>query len=115
MWPNSLSIKVNHPGFLATRMLDGKVVWINPEWASDESLPADADVFEVFRSRFACMIPNSELFSSLRFDQSAPVELLAERYGGCGIGYNGGGVRCGNLGKYQIKGIGKNLLAGQSP
>ncbi|MEV4782048.1 hypothetical protein [Burkholderia sp. LMU1-1-1.1] len=112
MWPNSLSISVNHPGFLAMRMLDGKVIWVNPEWAADESLSTDVDLFEVFRKRFACMIPNSERFASLRFDHSAPVELLAERYGGCGIGYNGGGVRCGNLGNYQIKGIGRNLLAG---
>lgn len=35
-----------------------------------------------------------------------------ERYGGAGIGANGGGVRCGVDGAVQIKGIGKNILAG---
>ncbi|MCX7207583.1 MAG: hypothetical protein NT086_16710 [Proteobacteria bacterium] len=38
--------------------------------------------------------------------------LLAERYGGDGLSNNGGGVRCGYDGKYQIKGIGKTPLAG---
>lgn len=96
------------------RMLDGKVVWVNPQWAADESLSADVDLFEVFRKRFACMIPNAGRFASLRFDHSAPVQLLAERYGGCGIGYNGGGVRCGNLGNYQIKGIGRISISSSS-
>ena len=41
------------------------------------------------------------------------VELIAERYGGQGLRMNGGGVRCGNLGTMQVKGIGANLLAGE--
>lgn len=38
--------------------------------------------------------------------------LWAERYGGAGLGANGGGVRCGNVEDVQIKGVGSNLLAG---
>ena len=38
--------------------------------------------------------------------------MLAERYGGFGIGDNGGGVRCGNVDSFQIKGIGTNQLVG---
>lgn len=38
--------------------------------------------------------------------------FLAERYGGYGIGSNGGGARCGLDGDYQIKGIGINPLVG---
>ena len=38
--------------------------------------------------------------------------FLGERYGGSGLGHNGGGVRCGLSGAIQIKGIGKNSLAG---
>jgi hypothetical protein len=38
---------------------------------------------------------------------------LAELYGGSGVGSNGGGVRCGNIGEIQIKGIGRNPLAGK--
>ena len=44
---------------------------------------------------------------------NATTTLLAERYGGQGIGGNGGGVRCGLLNGLQIKGIGKNLLVGR--
>jgi hypothetical protein len=39
--------------------------------------------------------------------------FFAERYGGTGIGTHGGGVRCGNDGRYQVKGIGRNLLCGE--
>ncbi len=39
--------------------------------------------------------------------------MLAERYGGEGVGRNGGGARCGLDGTLQIKGIGKNPLAGE--
>ncbi|WP_440962715.1 hypothetical protein ACL58G_18335 [Massilia sp. GER05] len=37
-----------------------------------------------------------------------------ERYGGEALEANGGGVRCGIVGDFQIKGIGKNQLAGKS-
>lgn len=38
----------------------------------------------------------------------------AERYGGIGVGQNGGGARTGNAFRYQIKGVGSNPLAGNS-
>jgi hypothetical protein len=41
------------------------------------------------------------------------VNCEAERYGGQGLGSNGGGARCGNVGGLQIKGIGANQLAGE--
>lgn len=41
-------------------------------------------------------------------------EFSAERYGGDGLAGNSGGVRCGLDGTIQIKGIGRNLLAGRS-
>ena len=39
--------------------------------------------------------------------------LFAERYGGEGTGFHGGGVRVGCEGELQIKGIGRNPLAGE--
>ncbi len=39
--------------------------------------------------------------------------LYAERYGGEGLGFHGGGVRVGSEGDHQIKGIGRNPLAGE--
>ena len=44
----------------------------------------------------------------------APIMFNAERYGGEGLGGNGGGARCGLLGDIQVKGIGRNPLAGIS-
>lgn len=41
-------------------------------------------------------------------------EFLGERYGGSGLSFNGGGARCGLDGAVQIKGIGKNCLAGSA-
>jgi hypothetical protein len=38
--------------------------------------------------------------------------FMAERYGGRGIGYHGGGARCGFDGTFQVKGIGTNPLCG---
>lgn len=40
--------------------------------------------------------------------------LLAERYGGKGVGKNGGGARAGNFGQFQLKGVGPNNLVGRS-
>lgn len=36
--------------------------------------------------------------------------FYADRYGGQGLGYNGGGARCGAAGAFQLKGIGQNAL-----
>ena len=41
-----------------------------------------------------------------------PILIHAERYGGTGIGTHGGGVRCGYLNGWQVKGSGQNLLSG---
>ncbi|WP_340267612.1 hypothetical protein [Sphingobium mellinum] len=44
---------------------------------------------------------------------SAPRKTFyAERYGGVGIGSNGGGARCGTDGQYLVKGMGSNQLLG---
>lgn len=40
--------------------------------------------------------------------------FLAERYGGAGLGFNGGGARCGLRSGVQVKGIGRNCLAGSA-
>lgn len=45
-------------------------------------------------------------------DPSKSIELIAERYGGDNIGFNGGGGRCGNYGNIQLKGVGSNCMVG---
>jgi hypothetical protein len=67
---------------------------------------------EQIAAKFSYGIVGSPTFGGLRFDPADSVMLHAERYGGGGIGAHGGGARVGNLGQFQLKGIGRNLLAG---
>lgn len=64
---------------------------------------------EVLLQNYAFVGPNGlEGLSS-----SAPRKTFyAERYGGVGIGSNGGGARCGTDGRYLVKGMGSNQLLG---
>lgn len=65
-----------------------------------------------FIEQFSYAISNTECFKALTFCKENTKLLLAERYGGQGIGSNGGGARCGTIGGYQLKGIGANCLVG---
>lgn len=66
---------------------------------------------ETFVKRFSYAIRNSRSFTSIDFDEQDSLIAHAERYGG---GNHGGGARVGNIGPYQLKGIGRNPLAGPS-
>ncbi|WP_017444038.1 hypothetical protein [Gayadomonas joobiniege] len=69
---------------------------------------------QIFLEQFSYADATNASFIDCPFDTSKNIELNGEHYGGQGIGTNGGGVRCGNLGEYQIKGIGTNLLVGRN-
>lgn len=49
---------------------------------------------------------------SMQTKHNELTELYAEMYGGFGGSFNGGGARCGLFGNIQLKGNGRNLLAG---
>lgn len=83
-------------------------LWVQPGFFSSSTV----DPHEAFARKFSWAIENSECFQQFEFIDSTHRLLRAERYGGIGIGENGGGVRCGNLGEYQIKGVGQNPLVG---
>jgi hypothetical protein len=59
--------------------------------------------FDVFRHAF--------IASSHTGCSAGATYALAERYGGDGLGRNGGGARCGVVAGIQIKGVGRNPLA----
>ena len=64
---------------------------------------------ESLRETYAYMGPDG------RDCPSSPAQrrtFYAERYGGAGIGSNGGGARCGTDGRYLVKGMGSNQLQG---
>jgi hypothetical protein len=104
-----MTISTGHPGdptlvpFEARRLAQPRVVMLNRELldiGEDEIL-----------DRFAFSIPAQRDPPGMY--ESRTKTLYGERYGGEGIGVHGGGVRVGLAGNYQIKGIGRNPLAGK--
>jgi hypothetical protein len=73
-------------------------------WARDASAADD------YLDRFGFCVPLPDELPELYGQEQ--IEMLAERYGGPGISINGGGVRCGNVNGFQIKGVGPTELAG---
>ena len=99
-------------GFPASRIQGAQVAWFNKPLLDSRFASLHGDwTEEDFAARFAYAMPGSECFEALEFDSAATQEFQAERYGGPGVGGNGGGARVGNCGAFQIKGMGKNLLA----
>jgi hypothetical protein len=98
--------------FPTVKLKHAQTVWINQEYAPPSA--AGTCRWQAFADRFAYMIPGGVVFETLEFDATDCITLQAERYGGSGIGDNGGGVRCGTLGAFQIKGLGQNLLVGSA-
>jgi hypothetical protein len=88
--------------FTARRLANAAVVMRN------SSLRAGKD--ERILARYAYGIPR-EQFNEEQWGKKHAT-FYAERYGGQGILSHGGGVRCGTRGGWQVKGIGRNLLAG---
>lgn len=114
----SSSLNAEHfPGncqpFTALKLVSGKTAWISPDFTFPPNAEGSAGTAEdAFFETYGYMIEGGQLFENLVFDRSRTADFKAERYGGRGIGDNGGGVRCGILGGYQVKGLGKNVLVG---
>jgi len=85
--------------FDARRLANRKLLW-----ARD---PATADKY-LREYGWCCALPEEPASTYL----AESVSMRAERYGGGGVGVNGGGVRCGWHRQHQIKGIGRTDLAG---
>jgi len=106
--------------FLTNKMLSAKTAWVNTEALSHPSFKAPDTAGDLtklqnpdsFCDYFAYGIMGNDKFDEIVFAPSDKKLLKAERYGGVGISDNGGGVRCGNIGNFQIKGIGQNCLVG---
>lgn len=86
-------------------------------WADYDAYPnRDPDSIDGYHERIlkenAYAIKDTACFSGIDFDLDDAIELTAERYGGEGTGANGGGGRCGNTARYQLKGVGSNCMVG---
>lgn len=104
--------------FRVSKLLSGHTAWVNPDSAAKLGFVADLDTSDLisseFFNKFGFAIADNDWIDDLKFDTSIWRYVKAERYGGLGIGDHGGGVRVGNFGPFQVKGIGRNLLCGSA-
>lgn len=96
--------------FDAVRLKSARTIWVSKDYLRDHDGAGDPKA--AFAARFAYAVPGGPTFEKLSFDLDDTAVMMAERYGGGGIDHNGGGARCGNIGNFQVKGNGRNLLAG---
>jgi len=85
--------------FSANRVANPAMAWRNSYGTREVNLESQA----------YCIRMANEHASAFAQDQRT---FFAERYGGVGVVANGGGARCGVDDMVQIKGIGRNVLAG---
>jgi len=105
--------KDNLVEFECLRIRDARTIWLNDEATADLENVLDQGLSEAsFARHFAYMSKANRCFGKGELDENDSRVYWAERYGGRGVGDNGGGGRAGNFGKFQIKGNGPNPLAG---
>jgi hypothetical protein len=96
--------------FSACKVEDSTLLWRidDPQYWKDLELISP----EQFLERYSYVNSNSPSFVDIKFDKQKVKHLTAEQYGGEGVSKNGGGARCGNIDRFQLKGIGVNPLLG---
>lgn len=95
--------------FTSEKLKSPETIWAKRRTYSENSIAfTDQSILD----RFSYVNPKSRCFIDISFNKHKTSDLQAEIYGGLGTGENGGGVRCGNIGDYQLKGIGINPLLG---
>ena len=98
--------------FSAHKIKGAEILWLEGDAASDSNIGSVNNIQAKFLFENAYAVRTTEIFSNVDFDLNDSLELTAERYGGEGVGANGGGGRCGNTKQYQLKGIGANCMVG---
>jgi len=98
--------------FECCKVHNPKVIWADHSLLTDNNPESITSFHKNLIQENAYVIKDTPSFADLKLDPSDTKTLMAERYGGLGIGKNGGGGRCGNSEKYQLKGIGANCMVG---
>lgn len=98
--------KNNCVPFMAHKIKGLECVWINKDLVKLSE--------EAFSEMYSYGIPSAQCFSGLSFDETLQTQAVAERYGGAGCGFNGGGARSANIHGVQVKGGGANCLVGST-
>ena len=100
-------------GFPVIRAKDASTIWL----AERGFAVADHDERKVWtkeevKKRFAYQVASSDQ-ASIPEKEKCRIVMRADRYGGYGVGQNGGSGRAGIIGKFQVKGVGKTPLLGE--
>ncbi|GHD64291.1 protein adenylyltransferase SelO family protein [Jeongeupia chitinilytica] len=99
--------------FTARRFKNARLVWVNRALLRDYGVDVGSASLEelepILLDAFAYGVPSDD--DDLEHYGPEEKQFLGERYGATTEAANGGGVRCGLNGRFQIKGIGKNPLA----
>ena len=92
------------------------VVWMNRRRCLGYGIFSPNDnAEEMIRNKFAYGITSTKRFSEIAFNVDQCKDFSTDRYGGPGVGFNGGSGRCGITEGFQIKGIGTTPLVGSCP
>jgi len=95
------------------RVRDTRTVWINDADIGDLAGVLDPAARDTSFARAFSYVPRSNrCFDEAALDTRDRRIYVAERYGGRGVGNNGGGGRVGNFGNHQVKGTGPNPVVG---
>lgn len=103
-----LATTFNHLPVEVNKISDTRLLWRNKS-AHDNSAMSD----EKFIDSYSWITKSNFLLDEHRNYSGIKQTMFAERYGGVGIGTNGGGARVVNACDAQIKGVGANALAGE--
>lgn len=99
--------------FVVHRMPSAKALWIN-KWCSPLDPNCDTRLWtkDYVEKSFAFGVLDRNCFHDLEFDEKRTKICLADRYGGTGVGVNGGSARAGIIDSFYVKGIGPTPLLG---
>lgn len=95
---NQLPVEMN-------KVSDTHLLWRNRSGSKDMS-------DDEFVDNYSWIVKNNSFVDAPKICPITTKTMFAERYGGFGIGTNGGGARVVNINNTQIKGVGANALAG---
>lgn len=103
--------------FSVSKIKNPQLLWMcNDYFYEQKEMGINASIINTnFLNEYSYAIHDSDCFEDdVDFDIENTRIAIAEVYGGHGIGSNGGGARCGNWKRFQVKGIGTNPLIGAS-
>ncbi|MBP1203661.1 hypothetical protein JOD97_001675 [Duganella sp. 1411] len=107
--------KENLVGYDCYRLLNTNTIWMNEAEADNIEKVLNSSLSpESFANFFSYVPQKNRCFDAASLDLRDHRVYEAERYGGGGVGDNGGGGRVGNYANFQVKGAGPNPVTNSS-